>query len=113
MFEVLIPPDARVPAAHFHESVDEGIYGLDGVKTTSVNGRKHELRAGDALFIPRGSVHLHENSHAAPARALILMTPGSINRRYFEEMAEVVNVPGRPEPQRVREVMLRYGLIPA
>jgi quercetin dioxygenase-like cupin family protein len=113
VFEFLIPARARVPAAHFHESVDEGIYGLDGVVTTTVDGRVHEVRPGDAVFIPRGSVHLHENFHEEPARALVMLTPGLIGRRYFEEMAEVVNVPGRPDPQRVREVMLRHGLIPA
>jgi quercetin dioxygenase-like cupin family protein len=113
MFEFVVPAEARVPAPHFHRDVDEAVYGLEGTLTTTVDGRKHEVRRGDAVLIPRGSVHHHENLHAEAARALIVLTPGSIGRRYFEEMAEEVNVPGKPDPARVKEVMLRHGLVPA
>lgn len=113
MFECLIPPNARVPAPHFHEAVDEGVYGLDGTVTTTINGRKHEIGPGDAVLIPRGRVHQHENLHSEPARALMVLTPGSIGRRYFEEIAAEVNGPNAPDPQRVKAVMLRHGLVPA
>ncbi len=113
MFEFVVPAAARAPAPHFHRDVDEAVYGLEGTLTTTVDGRKHEVRRGDAVLIPRGSVHHHENLHAEAARALIVLTPGSIGRRYFEEMAEEVNVPGKPDPARVKEVMLRHGLVPA
>ena len=113
MFEFLVPAAARVPAPHSHRSVDEAIYGLDGTVTTTVDGRRHEVRRGDTVLIPRGSVHQHENLHDEPARALIVLAPGSIGRRYFEEIAEVVNGPGRPDPARIQEIMLRHGLTPA
>ena len=113
MFEFVVPAEARVPAPHFHRDVDEAVYGLEGTLTTTVDGQKHEVRRGDAVLIPRGSVHHHENLHAETARALIVLTPGSIGRRYFEEVAEEVNVPGKPDPARVNEVMLRHGLVPA
>ncbi|MDA8424866.1 MAG: hypothetical protein M0Z80_01915, partial [Treponema sp.] len=61
----------------------------------------------------RGSVHHHENLHEGTARALAVMTPGSIGQGYFEEIAEVINVPGKPDLARAREVMLRHGLVPA
>jgi hypothetical protein len=44
---------------------------------------------------------------------LIVMTPGSIGRSYFEETAKAVNVPGKPDLARIKEIMLRYGLVPA
>ena len=113
VFEFVVPREARVRSPHFHRDVDEAVYGLEGTLTTTVDGRKHEVRRGDAVLIPRGSVHHHENLHAEAARALIVLTPGSIGRRYFEEMAEEVNVPGMPDPARVKEVMLRHGLVPA
>lgn len=113
MFECLIPPDARVPAPHYHDAVDEGVYGLDGVITTTVDGRKLELGRGQSVFIPRGCVHQHENLGCEPAKALMVLTPGSIGRRYFEEVAAEVNGPGAPDPERVKAVMLRHGLIPA
>ncbi|WP_424134937.1 cupin domain-containing protein [Roseomonas chloroacetimidivorans] len=113
MFEFAVPSKARVPAPHYHREVDEAVYGLAGTLTMTVNGRKQEVRPGDVAFIPRGSVHHHENLHEGTARVLIVLTPGSIGRRYFEELAEAVNVPGKPDLTIVQEVMLRHGLIPA
>ncbi|MFO1157520.1 MAG: cupin domain-containing protein [Reyranellaceae bacterium] len=112
-FEFLVPPQARVPAAHFHREVDEMVYGLQGVLTSTVDGKRHELRKGDSLFVPRGSVHVHENLHHEPALALTVLTPGSIGRRYFEDIASVVNGSGKPDLVRIKEIMLRHGLVPA
>ena len=113
MFEFVVPPSARVPAPHFHKEVDEVIYALEGTTTTSLDGQKHELQAGQSLFVPRGSVHTHENLHGETARSLIVMTPGSIGRRYFEEVAREVNVPGKPDLAKVKDIMLQHGLVPA
>ncbi len=113
MFEFTVPPQARVPAPHFHRDVDEAVYGLEGTLTMTLDGDRRELRSGEVIFIPRGSVHHHENLHEQTARALVVLTPGSIGRRYFEEIAEAVNVPGKPDLAQVREIMLRHGLIPA
>lgn len=113
MFEFTVQPNARVPAPHYHREVDEVVYGLDGTLTTTVDGQKHEIKAGDSLFIPRGSVHHHANLHPTTARVLSVLTPGSIGRRYFEEIAETVNVPGKPDLEKVKAIMLRHGLVPA
>jgi quercetin dioxygenase-like cupin family protein len=112
MFEFAVPPEARVPVAHFHESVDEAVYGLSGTLTTTLDGVRHEVRAGDVVFVPRGAVHHHANLHGETARALIVMTPGSIGRRYFEEIAAEA-AGGRPDPARLGEIMRRHGLVPA
>lgn len=112
MFEFSVPPNARVPAAHFHREVDEVVYGLDGVLTSTVDGKRHEVRRGDTLFVSRGSVHIHENLHDETARVLTVLTPGSIGRRYFEEIAEAVSG-GKPDPVRIKDIMQRHGLVPA
>jgi quercetin dioxygenase-like cupin family protein len=113
MFEFDVAPQARVPAPHFHETVDEALYGLSGTLTVTVNGAKREVGKGDVVFIPRGAVHHHENLHEEAARALVVLTPGSIGRRYFEEVAAAVSGPGKPDPARIQEIMLRHGLVPA
>ena len=113
MFEFTVPPQARVPAPHFHRDVDEAVYGLEGTLTMTLNEDRRELHSGEVIFIPRGSVHHHENLHEQTARALVVLTPGLIGRRYFEEIAEAVNVPGKPDLAQVKEIMLRHGLIPA
>jgi quercetin dioxygenase-like cupin family protein len=113
MFEFVVPPNARVPAPHHHREVDEVIYALEGTVTTTLDGQRHELRTGESLFVPRGSVHTHENLHSDTARALIVMTPGTIGRRYFEEVAQEVNGPGKPDLAKVKDIMLCHGLVPA
>ncbi len=113
MFEFAVPAHAKVPAAHYHREVDEAVYGLSGTLTTTVDGKMHQVRAGDVVHIPRGAVHVHENLHEETARALIVLSPGSIGRRYFEEVAREVNVPGKPDLARLKDIMLRHGLVPA
>jgi quercetin dioxygenase-like cupin family protein len=113
VFEFRVPANARVPAPHFHKEVDEVVYGLEGTLTSIVDGKTHEIGPGDSLFIPRGSVHQHANLHSSLARALTVLTPGSIGRRYFEDIAAEVNIAGKPDLGRIKEVMLRHGLVPA
>jgi quercetin dioxygenase-like cupin family protein len=113
MFEFLVPEKARVPAPHYHREVDEIVYGLDGTLTTTKDGTVHEVGRGDSVFLPRGCVHHHQNLHSGAARALIVMSPGTIGKRYFEEVAAVVNAGGPPDLAKIKEIMLRHGLVPA
>lgn len=113
MFEFVVPPKARVPAPHYHEACDEIVYGLEGTMTTTLDGIVHEVRKGDVVFVPRGKVHHHANLHEETARSMIVIAPGTIGRRYFEEMAEAVSQPGPPDMARLKEIMLRHGLVPA
>jgi quercetin dioxygenase-like cupin family protein len=113
VFEFIVPPRARVPAPHYHQDADELLYGIEGTLTVTVDGKSQQLAAGDVVFIPRGSVHHHENLHEDLSRSLAIMTPGTIGRDYFVEMAETINVPGKPDLAKAREIMLRHGLVPA
>lgn len=113
MFEFVVPPKARVPTPHFHEACDEIVHGLEGTMTTMLDGQVHEVRKGDVVFIPRGKVHHHANLHEDTAKAMIVIAPGTIGRRYFEEMAEAVSQPGPPDMARLHAIMRRHGLVPA
>jgi quercetin dioxygenase-like cupin family protein len=113
VFEYAIPPNAGVAVApHYHREVDEFVYGIAGTVTSTVDGKPHEVRPGESLFIPRGRTHHHANLSAEVACGVAVMTPGTIGRRYFEEIAALVNGP-EPDMARVKEIMLRYGLVPA
>lgn len=112
MFEVTVPPGARVPAPHYHKDVDEVVYGLGGTLTMQLDGRAHEIGPGDSLFVERGHVHGFDNLHPEPARTLAVLTPGLIGRRYFEEVAAEVNGPGKPDLAKIKAIMLHHGLVP-
>ena len=113
MFEMTVPEQARVPAPHHHRDVDEIVYGLGGTLTMTVDGVAHEIKAGDSIFVARGAVHQFQNLHPGEARVLSMLTPGSIGTAYFEELADVVNAGGPPNLAKVKDIMLRHGLVPA
>jgi quercetin dioxygenase-like cupin family protein len=113
MFELTVPSNARVPLPHHHKDVDEIVYGLEGVFTMTVDGETHEIAPGDSLFVGRGRVHHFSNPSPTTARVLAVLNPGSIGKRYFEEIAHEVNVPGKPDLTKVAEIMQRHGLVPA
>ena len=55
MFEFVVPPGAKVPAPHYHEQVDEAIYGLEGALTFTVDGRGTKHRSLGPICTPRPS----------------------------------------------------------
>lgn len=112
LFEMTVQPNARMPVPHYHESWDETILGLDGVTAWRLEGRDVELRPGESLFIPRGAVHGFRNDTQEAATCLCILTPGVLGPGYFRELAALV-AGGAPDPARMREVMLRHGLVPA
>ena len=113
MFEMTAPERAKVPVAHYHRDFEEVWYGLGGTLTVTVDGTAHRLKSGDALFVPRGAVHRFDNLDAGDARALITLTPAVAGKKYFEEIATVVNAGGPPDMARVKAIMDKYGLIAA
>lgn len=110
MFELTVPPGARVPPAHSHTGNEEILYVLEGTLRYSVDGEVRDLKPGERMYTPRGSVHAFSNPHDATARALIVLTP-DIGVQYFRDVAEVVGAPGGPNPAKMAEVMARHGLV--
>jgi hypothetical protein len=57
----------------------------------------------------RPTLAAHHRAGARPDR----LTPGSIGRRHFEDITAEVNVAGKPDLRRIKDVMLRHDLVPA
>jgi quercetin dioxygenase-like cupin family protein len=112
MFEMTLQPNARMPIPHYHDSWDETIYGLTGTTTWRVDGKDIDVTPGETVFIKRGIVHGFTNRSSAPATCLCILNPGVLGPQYFKEMADLLAAP-TPDPARMKETMLRYGLIPA
>jgi quercetin dioxygenase-like cupin family protein len=115
MFEFDVAAGARVPIAHSHDAYEETIYGLAGVLTFTVDGRKTDIGPGEVLCIPRGAIHRFDNFQSADAKMLAIVTPGVLGPDYFREIAAVVEAAtgGPPNPAAIAEVMRRHGLTPA
>ena len=114
MFEFEVAAGGKVPIAHSHDAYEETIYGLEGVMTFTVEGRRHDLKPGDVLCIARGAVHRFDNYSDNKARALAVITPGLLGPDYFRDIAAVLQsaVGGPPDPKAIGAVMLKHGLTP-
>jgi quercetin dioxygenase-like cupin family protein len=115
VFECSVPAGAKVPAAHSHDGFEETIYGLQGVLTWTVDGQSHEIGEGDAVCVPRGTVHGFVNHGATNAKVLCIATPGVFGAAYFQEIGAVLaaSAGGPPDRAAMGDVMRRHGLTPA
>ena len=85
---------------------------LEGILRYSVDKESRDLKPGEWMSTPRGSVHQFNNPYSETARALIILTP-DIGEQYFRDVGVVVNAGGPPDRVKLMEVMSRYGLVPA
>jgi quercetin dioxygenase-like cupin family protein len=116
VFELAVPGAQRLTApAHSHDHYEETIYGLEGVLTWTVDGKRIDVGPGQALCIPRGAIHRFDNDGIQDVKALCVITPAAIGPQYFREVAEVMTAAAGGPPDRVKmaEVMRRHGLTPA
>ena len=112
VFELTVPAGSNVPPPHSHTRNEECVYVLEGMLRYSVDAVSRDLRPGEWMFTPRGSVHHFSNPSGATARALIVLTP-DIGAQYFRDVAAVVNAGGPPDVGKLVAVMSTYGLAPA
>jgi quercetin dioxygenase-like cupin family protein len=112
VFELTVPPAANVPPPHSHSKNDECVYVLEGILRYSVDGATRDLRAGEWMFSPKGSVHHFSNPSGVATRVLSIMSP-DIGAQYFRDVAALINAAGPPDRARLLAVMSGYGLVPA
>jgi quercetin dioxygenase-like cupin family protein len=113
MFEFMVPVGAKVPLPHSHEHYDETVYGIKGVLTFTVDGRRVPLGPGESYFIPRGAVHGFNNLEQTDAKALAVVTPALIGPDFFKESAAIVNAGGPPNLEKLKAVLAKHGLVAA
>jgi mannose-6-phosphate isomerase-like protein (cupin superfamily) len=69
------------PPLH-HHAFDETFCILDGELTFQLGADRVVGRRGDTLFVPRGDHHTLANLSAAPARYLLVCTPGGFEQKF-------------------------------
>ena len=116
LFELTVPAAQRLAGpAHSHDHYEETIYGIEGVLTWTVDGKRIDVGPGQALCIPRGAIHRFDNHGTQDVKALCAITPAAIGPQFFRDSAEVINAAagGPPDRARMTEIMRRHGLTPA
>jgi hypothetical protein len=82
------------------------------VTTFRVDGEDIQVGPGESVFIRRGIVHGFRNDTHESARCLCILSPGVLGPAYFREMLELLSG-GAPDLAKMKETMLRNGLVPA
>lgn len=75
LFEITVPA-GNGPPLHIHGTEEETFYVLEGTIRFTAGGVEHTLTPGACAFGPRGVAHRFENIGDAPARMLMIASPG-------------------------------------
>lgn len=106
VFESELPPAWDGPPPHVHRIYDEAFYVLDGFVAFSCDGTIRDCVAGSFVFVPRGAVHGFANPSAAPARVLVITSPGAI--RLVESFHEEMGRGGAPDPAAIAALFAQH-----
>lgn len=74
------------PPKHFHPEQDERFEVTEGTVRIELKGEVRDLRAGDAVEIPRGAVHRLWNPEQEAARAIWRTSPAGRTEQWFRAL---------------------------
>jgi len=82
--EVTVPAGWPGPPLH-HHAFAEAFYVLEGTLTFELGEARTSAGPGELVHVPGGAIHTLANHSEAPARYLLLCTPGGFERRFDDE----------------------------
>jgi quercetin 2,3-dioxygenase len=94
------------PPLHVHHDQDEVYFVRDGRYIFEVGGVRHELGAGDTIFLPRGVPHTFSQC-SETGRLVFMFTPAGSMEAYFEALGALE---GPPEPKAEAALFAAHGM---
>jgi mannose-6-phosphate isomerase-like protein (cupin superfamily) len=104
-----MPPRALAAPLHRHSREDEYSFVLEGRVGALLGDDIVYGEPGDLIFKPRDQWHTFWNAGDQPARILEIISPAGFER-FFEELVDMPEQPGPPDPEALAAVAARYGL---
>jgi quercetin dioxygenase-like cupin family protein len=96
------------PDPHFHKTMAESFYVLDGMLRLHDGTGWRDLAAGDFAHVPPGGIHGFRNESGAPVSMLLHFAPGAPRESYFEAVAEVARGERSLTPEEWTELYRRH-----
>ncbi|MFG2480310.1 cupin domain-containing protein [Streptomyces fagopyri] len=87
LYRVQMGPHAGGPGTHFHKTISESFFVLDGTVRLFDGAQWIDARKGDFLHVPQGGLHAFRNDSDSSADMLLLFTPGAPREEYFEKLS--------------------------
>ena len=104
LFRWDMPASPSGPAPHFHRTMSEAFFVIDGRVQLTDGARTVDAGPGDFLYVPPGGVHGFRNESGEPASMLILFAPGAPREAYFEALADIARTGRRLAPEEWTEL---------
>jgi quercetin dioxygenase-like cupin family protein len=102
ILQSLIIPGGTVPT-HMHQNEDEVFHIVEGCLRFKIRKAEFDAAQGSTVVIPKGTVHGWRNVTEARVLALVMFSPGGIDRM-FDEIA------GRSFTE-IQAIAHRYGTV--
>lgn len=104
LIEMTHPPNAG-PALHVHPKAAEAYYVLEGEYSIHYGDKETLARAGDFVFIPKGTPH---NYRSGPKGGKVLVISPAGLEKYFAQVAGMLKA-GPVTWESEQEIARRYG----
>ena len=114
-FEAIVP-EGGGPPPHVHSREDETFYIVSGSLEILLGDKMHLAKAGDFVYIPRGTVHRFKNVGSGAAVQLVTFSPAGIEKFFQEVFPEVKDRKAAPPPvteeliRKMNDAAPKYGL---
>jgi mannose-6-phosphate isomerase-like protein (cupin superfamily) len=82
-------PGPGGPGPHFHRTISESFYVLEGSVTVFDGEKWLDTAPGDFIHVPPGGIHGFKNTSGKPAKMLLHFAPGAPREEYFERVPEM------------------------
>ena len=115
-FEAIVPAGGG-PPPHTHLREDESFYVVSGELELLVGESTYAAKAGDFVFVPRGTIHRFKNVGDTTAVQLVTFVPGGMEDFFEEVFPPVTDRNATPPPvtdeliRRMGEAAPKYGMV--
>lgn len=114
-FEAVVP-EGGGPPPHVHSKEDETFYIVHGSLEILLGDRTHLAKAGDFVYIPRGTIHRFKNAGSGAAVQLVTFSPAGMEQFFQEVFPAVKDRKATPPPvtdeliRKMNDAAPKYGL---
>lgn len=114
-FEAIVPKGGG-PPPHTHSREDESFYVVSGNLEILLGDSTYQAKAGDFVFVPRGTVHRFKNVGGSTAVQLVTFVPAGMEGFFREAFPPVTDRKAAPPPitdeliQKLNQVAPKYGV---
>jgi quercetin dioxygenase-like cupin family protein len=104
------------PPPHVHRREDESFYVVSGDLEILIGDSTHRAKAGDFIFVPRGTVHGFKNLGDNTAVQLVTFVPAGMDGYFRDVFTPVTDPKAAPPPitdeliRKMQEAAPKYGV---